>query len=74
MGDNMKIIKCRDLGFNCDFIATGSASESDGVIGSTMAHIKSEHVEKSGLSDEDIADIKARMEVLLSRGCGCGAL
>lgn len=70
----MKIIKCRDLGFNCDFIATGSANESDSVIESTMHHIKSEHVEKGNLSDADLADIKARMEVLLSRGCGCGAL
>lgn len=67
----MKIIKCRDLGFNCDFIATGSAAEADSVIQKMLVHIKENH---EGLSDEDLAELKARMSVLLSRGCGCGAL
>ncbi|NPE30242.1 DUF1059 domain-containing protein [Methanococcoides sp. SA1] len=67
----MKIIKCRDLGFNCDFMATGSAAEADSVIEKMLVHIKEDH---EGLSDEDLAEVKARMSVLLSRGCGCGAL
>lgn len=70
----MKIIKCRDLGFNCDFIATGAASEADGVKQKMMEHIIEKHATEKDLSQEDIEDIASRIEILLSRGCGCGAL
>ncbi|MEL4306220.1 DUF1059 domain-containing protein [Methanococcoides sp. LMO-2] len=70
----MKIIKCRDLGFNCDFMATGSAVEADGVKQKMMDHIIEKHLPEKEMSDEDIEDIASRIEILLSRGCGCGAL
>ncbi|AKB86076.1 DUF1059 domain-containing protein [Methanococcoides methylutens] len=70
----MKIIKCRDLGFNCDFMATGSAAEADGVKQKMMDHILEKHLPEKEMSDEDIEDIASRIEILLSRGCGCGAL
>ncbi|MGM0770665.1 MAG: DUF1059 domain-containing protein [Halobacteriota archaeon] len=70
----MKIIKCRDLGFNCDFISTGAASEADGVKQKMLDHIIEKHVPEKDLSQEDIDDIASRIEILLSRGCGCGAL
>ncbi|WP_440953255.1 DUF1059 domain-containing protein [Methanococcoides sp. FTZ1] len=70
----MKIIKCRDLGFNCDFITTGSASETGDVKQKIMDHIIEKHMHEKDMSEEDIQDIASRIDVLLSRGCGCGAL
>ncbi|WP_135609852.1 DUF1059 domain-containing protein [Methanococcoides sp. AM1] len=70
----MKIIKCRDLGFNCDFMATGTASESDDVKQKMMEHITEKHLSENNMSKEDLEDIASRISILLSRGCGCGAL
>ncbi|WP_135606471.1 DUF1059 domain-containing protein [Methanococcoides sp. NM1] len=70
----MKIIKCRDLGFNCDFMATGAASESDDVKQKMMDHITENHLLEKEMSKEDLEEIASRIDILLSRGCGCGAL
>ncbi len=68
----MKVIRCRDLGFDCNFIATGSASESNAVKEKMLEHIKTEHSER--IDEEELKDIESKVETLLSRGCGCGAL
>ncbi|WP_445474963.1 DUF1059 domain-containing protein [Methanococcoides methylutens] len=70
----MKILKCRDLGFNCDFMATGAASETDDVKQKMMDHITENHLSEKDISKEDLEEIASRIDIMLSRGCGCGAL
>ncbi|AEH60732.1 conserved hypothetical protein [Methanosalsum zhilinae DSM 4017] len=69
----MKILRCRDLGFNCGFITTGY--DADELKKNMQEHIETIHRESFEKMDEDDKeDIKYRMDFLLSRGCGCGAL
>jgi len=69
----MKIVKCGDLGFRCNFIATGTDAEQ--VKKEMLEHIEKEHKDLlEEMSEDDINHIKYRISTLLSRGCGCGAL
>jgi predicted small metal-binding protein len=69
----MKIIKCHDLGFKCDFMAAGN--EYDEVEKSILDHIEKEHKkELQEMSEDDIRHLKHRISTLLGRSCGCGAL
>ena len=69
----MKIIKCRDLGFNCDFMAAGS--DKDEIEKTIFDHIEKEHkAELDKMSEDDMKYLKHRISTLLGRGCGCGAL
>ncbi|KGK98311.1 small metal-binding protein [Methanococcoides methylutens] len=70
----MKIIKCRDLGFNCNFMATGKASEIDDVKQKMLDHITEKHLSEKNMSKEDLEELTSRIDIMLSRGCGCGAL
>lgn len=69
----MKIVKCRDLGFDCDFMAAGSDKEE--VEKTIFDHIEKEHKDKlDKMSEDDINYLKYRVSTLLGRSCGCGAL
>jgi predicted small metal-binding protein len=69
----MKIVKCRDLGLNCDFMAAGSDKEE--VEKTIFDHIEKEHkAELDKMSEDDKKYLKHRVSTLLGRGCGCGAL
>ncbi|HHV24610.1 MAG: DUF1059 domain-containing protein [Methanosarcina sp.] len=69
----MKIIKCRDLGFKCNFMAAGNElKEVESVI---LDHIEKQHEkELKDMSEDDILHLKHRISTLLGRSCGCGAL
>jgi predicted small metal-binding protein len=69
----MKIIKCRDLGFKCDFMAAGS--NQDEVKKTILDHIEKEHKDElDKMPEDDINHLKHRVSTLLGRSCGCGAL
>lgn len=69
----MKLVKCRDLGFDCDFMAAGSDKEE--VEKTIFDHIEKEHKDKlDKMSEDDINYLKYRVSTLLGRSCGCGAL
>jgi predicted small metal-binding protein len=69
----MKIVKCHDLGFNCNFMAAGSDKEE--VEKTIFDHIEKEHkAELDRMSEDDMKYLKHRISTLLGRGCGCGAL
>lgn len=69
----MKIIKCGDLGFKCNFMAAGSELEE--VENAMFDHIEKQHKkELQSMSEDDIHHLKHRISTLLGRSCGCGAL
>lgn len=69
----MKIIKCGDLGFKCNFMVTGNEREE--VENAIFDHIEKQHKkELEDMSEDDIRHLKHRISTLLGRGCGCGAL
>ncbi|WP_410507929.1 DUF1059 domain-containing protein [Methanosarcina hadiensis] len=69
----MKIVKCGDLGFRCNFMAAGNELEE--VEQSMFDHIEKEHKkELEKMSEDDIHHLKHRVSTLLGRSCGCGAL
>ncbi|MCS3924176.1 DUF1059 domain-containing protein [Methanosalsum natronophilum] len=69
----MKVLKCRDLGNNCNFIVTGN--NADNIKNDILNHLRKDHTDSFfNMSEEDKADTYHRIDVLLSRGCGCGAL
>lgn len=69
----MKIIKCRDLGFNCNFMTAGSEREE--IEKTIFDHLEKEHkAELNKMSEDDLSYLKHRVSTLLGRGCGCGAL
>jgi predicted small metal-binding protein len=69
----MKIVKCGDLGFKCNFMAAGH--EIDEVEKTMWDHIEKEHKKKlENMSEDDIHHLKHRISTLLGRSCGCGAL
>ena len=69
----MKIVKCRDLGFKCDFMAAGKDKEE--VEKAIFDHIEKEHKDElDKMSEDDINYLKYRVSTLLGRSCGCGAL
>jgi predicted small metal-binding protein len=68
----MKIIKCGDLGFKCNFMAAGNELEE--VENAMFDHIEKEHKkELQNMSEDDIHHLKHRISTLLGRSCGCGA-
>jgi predicted small metal-binding protein len=69
----MKIVKCRDLGFECDFMAVGTEMEE--VEKKMLEHLETEHREELGkLPEEEMEHLRHRISTLLGRSCGCGAL
>ncbi|ATU08068.1 DUF1059 domain-containing protein [Methanohalophilus portucalensis] len=69
----MKIVKCRDLGFKCNFMATGTKQEE--VEKKMLDHIEQVHGEElDKMSEDEMKEIKYRISTLTGRGCGCGAL
>jgi predicted small metal-binding protein len=69
----MKIIKCGDLGFKCNFMAAGNELEE--VEKTMFDHIEKEHKDElDKMSEDDISHLKHRVSILLGRSCGCGAL
>lgn len=67
----LEIMKCRDLGFNDDFIVI----EQDREVAKKkmMEHILDKHKEEyESLSQMHQDEIKSKMDFLLTRGCGCG--
>jgi len=69
----MKIVKCHDLGFKCNFMAAGSELEE--VEKTIFDHIEKEHKDElEKMSEDDISQLKHRVSTLLGRSCGCGAL
>lgn len=69
----MKIIKCGDLGFKCNFMAAGNELEE--VEKTMFDHIEKEHKDElDKISGDDITHLKHRVSTLLGRSCGCGAL
>ena len=72
-GNLMKIIKCRDLGFKCNFMAAGN--ELKEVETAIFDHIEKQYaVELKDMSEDDIRHLRHRISTLLGRSCGCGAL
>ncbi len=67
------IMKCRDLGFNDDFLII---DEDPDVVKEKMAeHIKTVHKDEfEDMSDFHQDEIMSKMDFLLRRGCGCGVL
>jgi predicted small metal-binding protein len=69
----MKIIKCQDLGFKCNFMAAGNEPEE--VKKTIFDHIEKEHKDElDNMSEDDLNHLKHRISTLLGRSCGCGAL
>jgi len=69
----MKIVKCHDLGFKCDFMAAGTDQAE--VEKKIFDHIEKEHKDElAKMSEDDITHLKHRVSTLLGRSCGCGAL
>ena len=69
----MKMLRCKDFGTRCDFISVGN--DSDDVKNGMLQHIQEEHKDfLAEMSEDERKDLEERIEVLLSRGCGCGAL
>jgi predicted small metal-binding protein len=69
----MKIIKCGDLGFKCNFMAAGNELEE--VEKTMFDHIEIEHKDElDKMSEDDLSHLKHRVSTLLGRSCGCGAL
>lgn len=67
------IMKCRDLGFNDDFIVIDNDAET--VKEKMFQHIMDKHKEEyDQLSDFHQDEIKSKMDFLIKRGCGCGVL
>lgn len=67
------IMKCRDLGFNDDFIVIDNDPET--VKEKMFQHIMDKHKEEyDKLSDFHQDEIKSKMDFLIKRGCGCGVL
>lgn len=67
----LEIIKCRDLGFNDDFIVI----EQDREVAKKkmVEHIFDKHKEEfESLSQMHQDEIISKMDFLLTRGCGCG--
>ncbi len=54
----MKTLSCRDLGTNCDFVATGESNEE--VINKMMEHATKEHkndTEEKNMSNDDMKNM-----------------
>ncbi|MGE5465470.1 MAG: DUF1059 domain-containing protein [Syntrophothermus sp.] len=69
----MNIVKCRDLGFKCDFMAAGSNKEE--VEKTIFDHIEKAHRDElNKMSEDDLKHLQHRISTLLGRSCGCGAL
>lgn len=67
------IIKCRDLGFNDDFIVVDNDPKK--AKEKMMEHLKKAHKEEfEELSDFHQEEIISKIDFLLKRGCGCGVL
>jgi len=67
------IMKCRDLGFNDDFIVIDNDPET--VKEKMFQHIMDKHKKEYDLlSDFHQDEIKTKMDFLIRRGCGCGVL
>ncbi len=70
----MKIVKCGDLGFRCNFMAAGNELEEE-VEQAMFDHIEKEHKQElERMSEDDIHHLRHRVSTLLGRSCGCGAL
>ena len=69
----VNIMKCRDLGFNDDFIVIDD--DSAAVKEKMLEHIKTVHKDEfEQMSDFHQGEIISKMDFLLRRGCGCGVL
>ncbi|WP_333786956.1 hypothetical protein [Methanomethylovorans sp.] len=67
----LQIMKCRDLGFNDDFIVIEQDREA--AKKKMMEHILEKHKEEFEiLSEMHQEEIRTKMDFLLTRGCGCG--
>lgn len=67
------IIKCRDLGFNDDFIVVDNDPKK--AKEKMIEHLKNTHKEEfEELSDFHQEEIISKIGFLLKRGCGCGVL
>lgn len=69
----MRIIKCSDVGINCNFMAHGY--DLDEVEKVMWSHIEKEHKDLiQNMSDYDLHQLKHRVSTFLGRSCGCGHL
>lgn len=67
------ILRCRDLGFNDDFIVVDNDPAK--VKEKMREHIMDKHKEEfEQLADFHKEEIMSKMDFLLKRGCGCGVL
>lgn len=67
----MRIVKCGDLGFKCNFMATGN--EIDQVEKNMLNHIEDEHKEElANMAEDDLHHLKHRVSTLSGKSCGCG--
>jgi hypothetical protein len=39
-----------------------------------LDHITEKHLSENNVSKEDLEEIASRIDIMLGRGCGCGAL
>ncbi|MBN2110592.1 MAG: hypothetical protein JW705_05845 [Methanosarcinaceae archaeon] len=66
-------MRCRDLGFNDDFIVVDNDPAK--VKEKMREHIMDKHKEEfEQLADFHKEEIMSKMDFLLKRGCGCGVL
>ncbi|WP_406661060.1 hypothetical protein V7O66_00620 [Methanolobus sp. ZRKC3] len=69
----LQIIRCRDLGFDDDFIVADNDPQK--VKEKIIDHVKTEHREDfESFSDSHQEEILLKIDVLVKRGCGCGVL
>lgn len=69
----MRIVKCSDVGIDCNFMAHGY--DLDEVEMSMWNHIETEHKDMlKNMSEDDRHQLKHRVGTFLGRSCGCGHL
>ncbi|MBC7086316.1 MAG: DUF1059 domain-containing protein [Methanomethylovorans sp.] len=69
----MRIIKCTDIGINCNFMAHGY--NLDDVENAMWMHLEREHEDIiKNMSEYDLHQLKHRIATFLGRSCGCGHL
>jgi hypothetical protein len=67
------ILRCRDLGFNDDFIVIDADPKK--AKEKMIEHVKDKHKDEfEELSDFHKDEIISKVDYLLNRGCGCGVL
>lgn len=67
------ILRCKDLGFNDDFIVIDNDPKK--AKERMIEHVMDKHKEEfDELSDFHQEEIISKVDYLLNRGCGCGVL